>query len=180
MQNVKNDPMRYTNVAIALHWITALLLIYMLFWGEELIMAPRGSVPTNPMLHASLGISILILGAVRLAWRLMNPPPPDVPMPKWQRVASTIVHGLFYAALFLIPLSGMALLDSEIAGRHPELANLTYFGLFSIPHYTLPWFGGTHEAMTKIAIGLLIIHVGAALKHQFWDKDKLLKRMTPH
>ncbi len=180
MTNMKSDPIRYTNVAIALHWITAVLLIYMLFWGEDLIRAPRGSTPTNPMLHASLGLTILLVAVLRLSWGLMNPPPPDVPMPNWQRVTSTVVHALFYVALFLIPLSGMALLDSEIAGHHPELANLTYFGLFPIPHYSLPWLGSTHDALTKIAIGLLILHVGAALKHQFIDKDKLLKRMMPH
>ena len=170
---------RYSTIAIWLHWITAIILIYMLFWGEGLIKARGAAVPTNPNLHASLGITILILAALRLTWRLMNPPPADVLMPAWQRTASHALHWLFYAAMILIPLSGMAALDRSIAGKHPEFANLTFFGLFTIPHYPLSWFGAAHGLMTNITIGLLILHVGAALKHQFIDRDGLLKRMSP-
>lgn len=171
---------RYTSVAIWLHWITALLLIYMLFWGEGLIKARGGATPANPNLHVSLGFSILILAVLRLVWRLINPPPADVPMPAWQAKASHALHWLFYAAMILIPLSGMAALDHAIIGKHPEFANLTFFGLFTIPHFSLSWFGSAHDLMTKLAIGLLVLHVGAALKHQFIDKDNLLKRMSPH
>ncbi len=177
---MKSTNIRYTSVAIGLHWITAVLIIYMLFWGEGLIKAWGGATPANPGLHASLGITILILAVLRLGWRLMNPPPADVPMPAWQSKVSHALHWLFYAVIILIPLSGMAALDNSIAGKHPDFANLTYFGLFTVPHFSLSWFGSSHEVMTKLAIVLLILHVGAALKHQFYDKDNLLKRMSPY
>ena len=177
---ILNSPTnRYTLVAIWLHWITAILLIYMLFWGEGLIKSFGAETPANPGLHVSLGISILLLGVLRLVWRFMNQPPADVPMSAWQAKASHALHWLFYAAMILIPLSGMAALDHSIAGKHPEFASITYFGLFIVPHYSLSWFGSAHDLLTKLAIGLLIVHVGAALKHQFWDKDNLLRRMTP-
>ncbi len=169
---------RYSNVAIVIHWVSALLLIYMLFWGEGLIKSWGGATPANPMLHVSLGISILILSALRLVWRLMNPPPVDVPMPKWQATFSHVIHWGFYALLILIPLSGMAALDRSIAGKHPEFSSLTFFDTFTMPHFSMPWFGQTHDLMTKLGIGLLILHVLGALKHQFIDKDNLLKRMS--
>lgn len=177
---MNNSNSKYSTVAIWLHWITALLLIYMLFWGEGLIKAFGGATPANPSLHVSLGISILLLAVLRLIWRLMNPPPADVPMPIWQAKASHALHWLFYAAMILIPLSGMAALDKSVIGKHPEFANLTFFGLFTMPHFSLSWFGSLHDLMTNLAIGLLVLHVGAALKHQFIDKDNLLRRMSPH
>ena len=169
---------RYTNVAIAFHWITAILLIYMLF--EGLIRGEqRGAVGSNPGLHATLGITILILAVLRLVWRLANPPPPEPPMPVWQRISANAVHWAFYALIILLPLTGMAAWDHSIAGRHPEFAQLTYLNLFPIPHYPLNWFGEIHQILPKVGIGLLAIHVLAALKHQFIDKDNLIGRMWP-
>lgn len=175
---------RYSLVAIILHWVSALLLIYMIFWGEGLV---RGQpwmnppiAPTNPGLHASLGILILIIAVARLGWRLINPPPPDVPMPVWQATGAHIIHWAFYALMIFIPLSGMAEWDKSINGKHPEFANFNFFGLLPIPHYSLSWFGGLHGLMTNLAMFLLFLHVAAALKHQFIDKDKLINRMAPH
>jgi len=169
---------RYSNVAIVLHWLSALLMIYMLFWGESLIKSRQTMDPFYPSIHASIGLSILVLSVARLVWRLMNPPPPDVPMPAWQATASHVLHWGFYALLILIPLSGMAALDRSIAGRHPEFSALTYFNTFPMPHFSLTWFGQTHDLMTKLGIALLVLHVVGALKHQFIDKDGLLKRMS--
>ncbi len=176
---MSNGVQRYNLVAVIMHWISALLMIYMIFWGEGLIRAWGGAQPANPALHASLGISILILAIARLGWRLMNPPPPGVPMPAWQATASHGLHWAFYALMILIPLSGMAEFDRSIAGKHPEFAQLTFFGLSSIPHFSMNWFGKLHGAMTNITMGLLFLHVAAALKHQFVDKDGTLSRMSP-
>ncbi|MBG1231779.1 cytochrome b [Aestuariivirga litoralis] len=167
---------KYSAVAVILHWVTAVVVIYMLFWGEDLI---RGRTPANPALHASLGFSILVLTIARLAWRFAKPPPPDVPMPRWQALAGHVLHWIFYGLLILIPLSGMAALDQEIAGRHPEFASLTFFGLFTVPHFSLGPLGAAHGLMTNLMIGLLALHVLAALKHQFIDRDGLINRMLP-
>ncbi len=168
---------RYSNVAIALHWIIAVLLIYMLFWGEGLIKTRGTATAANPGLHATIGLTILILGVARLVWRLINPPPPDVPMPAWQKMGSHAVHWLFYALIILLPLTGMAALDHSISGKHPEYAQLSYFNLFPIPHYPQSLLGQSHDILSKVGIALLAIHVLAALKHQFIDKDNLIGRM---
>ena len=173
---------RYNLIAIILHWVSALLMIYMIFWGEGLVRGqPWNNVaPTNPGLHASLGVLILLIAVARLGWRLMNPPPADVPMSAWQARASHVLHWAFYALMILIPLSGMAQWDKSIAGKHPDYASLDFFGLFPIPHYSLTWFGSLHGLTTNAAMFLVFLHVAAALKHQFVDKDNMLKRMSPH
>ena len=180
---MKTNVVRYNTVAMALHWVFAVLMIYMLFWGEGLIKGKPWMQPpeaaSNPALHAELGILILVLSVARLAWRLMNPPPPDVPMPAWQAKGSHALHMGFYALMILIPLSGMADLPRAIAGRHPDYANLSFFGLFTVPQIPAPWLGNLHDLLGNLAIFLLALHVLAALKHQFIDRDGLISRMLP-
>lgn len=178
------NPQRYSNVAIALHWGSAALMIFMIFWGEGLVRGQYNLQPpipaSNPALHASLGMTVLILGVARLAWRLMNPPPADVAMPRWQAISARVTHWAFYALMILIPLSGMAEWGKAIAGRHPEYANFTVFGLFPIPYFSMNWFANLHGIGVNVAMALVFIHVAAALKHQFFDKNRLLVRMAPH
>ena len=180
---MKTSVSRYNTVAMILHWVLAVLMIYMLFWGEGLIkgkpwMQPP-TPPANPSLHVELGIIILVLSVARLVWRMVNPPPPDVPMPAWQAKGSQFLHMAFYALMIGLPLSGMADLPRAIAGRHPEYANLSIFGLFPVPQIPAPWFGALHDSFSNLAILLLVLHVAAALKHQFFDKDRLIERMLP-
>lgn len=181
---MNSTPQRYTMVAIILHWVTALLILYMLIWGEGLIKDQRWLTPpvpaAHPNLHASLGLLILSLTIVRLAWRVISPPPPDVPMVEWQAKASHALHWAFYSVLLLIPLTGLADLARTIAGKHPEYASLTFFGLFPVPYFSMPWFGDLHGLLTNLMWALLGLHVAAALKHQFIDKDRLINRMLPH
>ncbi len=179
-----NTTQRYNTVAIILHWVTAFLILYMLIWGERLIRDQNWANPpikaSDPALHVSLGLLILILTVARLAWRWMNALPTDVPMPAWQATASHALHWAFYAMLILIPLTGVADLGRVISGKHPEFASLTFFDLFPMPHFSLPWFGRLHGLLTNLMWALLGLHVVAALKHQFIDKDKLINRMLPH
>jgi cytochrome b561 len=169
---------RYSNTAILLHWLIAILMIYMLFWGEDLIRGAKDSF--TPSIHASIGVSILVLSVLRLIWRLMNPPPPQPGNSHgWQARVSEWVHWLFYALMIGIPLTGMSDFGKHLV-RHPEQANASIFGLFPVPQIPLPALGNLHGPATKLAIGLLILHVLGALKHQFWDKDRLINRMIPH
>jgi cytochrome b561 len=173
----------YTKPAIWLHWITALLMLGMLFFGEDLIRLPRGVSVAGwqPSAHASIGVLILLLGLTRLFWRLGHQPPTLLStMPRWQVLASYATHWAFYALMIVIPIMGLLALVPYGAERL-DIEQVTFFKLF--PLSVMPnlgdWTGEIHALLSKVAQILVIIHVVAALKHQFWDKDGLLSRMRP-
>jgi cytochrome b561 len=180
---VMNNPSaRYSIVAIVLHWTMAVLMIYMLFFGEDLIARAQGTF--WPSTHASLGFLILLLTFVRLGWRIANPPPPlPISTARWEALASHATHWLFYMAMVGLPLSGLTAFTSHMV-KHPDSIGSSIFGLFLVP--ALPDFGFgdqahlLHNLGSKAGIFLLFLHVAAALKHQFWNKDNILRRMSPH
>ncbi len=178
--------LRYTYGAIILHWVIAVLIIALLVVG--LIM---GDLPNGPQkykvyaLHKATGITVLLLSFVRLGWRLMHSPPPlPETMPGWEKLASRLSHWGFYVLMLGLPLSGWAM---SSAGGYP----ISFFGLFQWP--LLPgfgelsetmrktlggFFGQTHEILAFTTIGLLALHILAALKHGFFNKDEVVYRMT--
>lgn len=182
---------RYTAVAIALHWIIAFSIIGLIAvgWTMETLqhgdLEARAQYQSIVQLHKSFGITILLLSVARIVWRLMNPPPPEPPMPGWQAFAANAVHLLFYALIIVMPLSGwiMASASANFETR--------YFGLVDIRLPVLPTLpmesregienaaGTVHELLPWVIIALLVLHVGAALKHHFVDRDGLLARMAP-
>jgi cytochrome b561 len=173
---------RYSRTAIILHWIMAANLIFMLFFSEDLIRVPRGQSLSGwePTAHASWGLMVLLLVVVRLLWRVGHKPPPPPAMPRWQAIASKATHHLFYALMFLIPIFGLLAIVPYGAERL-DVDKVVFFNLFPVAF--MPnlgaWTMSAHEILGNIAKALIILHVIAALKHQFWDKDKLLQRMNP-
>lgn len=164
---------------MSLHWLIAALMIYMLFFGEDLIK--HQSTSALPSLHASLGITILGLTLVRIVWRVVNPPPAlPAGMTAIEVASSKALHFAFYALLIVLPLTGWLAVPAQ-AVRHPELANLTFFGGTPLPMAPSfgRWLGDAHEILSNAGIALLALHVLAALKHQFIDRDGLLSRMLP-
>jgi cytochrome b561 len=176
------NPARYSKIAIYLHWLIAALMIYMLFLGEDLIAHAKGTY--GPSIHATIGVSILVLSLARLAWRLTNPPPTlPTTTAKWEAVTSKITHVLFYVLMIGLPLTGLTAFTSHMV-EHADSVGSTIFGLFPVP--ALPDFGAgsafhaIHTVGSKLGILLLLLHVVGALKHQFWNKDGMLRRMSPH
>lgn len=112
------DGLRYTNVAIALHWAIAALILYNLTSGLLKPLLPGSFF----MFHVSSGITILALTVVRIAWRLTHRPPPMLPMQGWERRLAHGVHLLFYAAMLVMPLSGWALVSANPPANSPGAA----------------------------------------------------------
>jgi len=168
--------LKYNGVARTLHWIIALAIIteITLGLGHD---AWRDSFPVMPI-HKAIGITILALSLFRLCWRLAHPAPPlPATMPHWQVGLAHGLHWLFYAMIIAVPLSGWIM---SSAGKYP----LEWFGLFDIPKW--PVMKGSplanaahagHEVMGKLFIPLILLHVGAALYHQFLVRDGVLRRM---
>ena len=170
----------YSKGVIWLHWLIAALMITMLFFGEDMIQHATASF--YPSLHASLGISILVLSLVRIWWRLSHPVPAlPATIKNWEKKISHATHFIFYVLMIGLPLSGLMTFTTESA-REAAVAGASLFGILPVP--SLPNIGGIagiiHGLGAKIGQVLVILHILAALKHQFWDKDNLLKRMSPH
>ena len=182
---------RYTLVAMGLHWAIAIAVLAMLatgFWMVDAIKIPATQATAfhTYQFHKSLGLTILLLTLARLGWRLWHPPPP-LPMKTgpWSRRVAHSAHGLFYVLMIAMPLTGWAMVSASPLGL-PTIV----FGWFEWPH--IIWLEtaadkATLEAQLKqlhataglIMVGLIVLHVAAALKHQFVDRDGLIARMVP-
>lgn len=172
------DLVRYTRVAIALHWTIAILIVANLTIGLLQDSLLKGTIP----LHKSIGMLVLILGLIRLGWRIGHRPPQwPAGVARWERRASSVVHWTFYALMVLIPLSGWIFTSASLK-RYP----LSFFGLFPLPMFPVPQdkaiahvWAERHELMAYLMIALLILHIGGALKHRFIQRDQVLGRMLP-
>jgi len=172
---------RYDTIAMSLHWLIAALLIFMLFFGEELMETEDDGSTFGPSLHVSIGSAILLLSVFRLVWRLINPPPAyPASMAPWERMASSVTHLLFYVLLIGIPLTGWLAMPKFLS-EEGGMVGITLFGAFPLPG--APSLGlpmkGLHEIGSNLGIGLLALHVLAALKHHFINRDDVLRRMLP-
>ncbi len=185
---------RYNGVAMALHWITALLMVFMIIFGEDLmeageygdeaehVLGSASGAAFLPSLHVSIGMAILLLTVLRIAWRVMTPAPPyPATMKTWELAAAKITHVLFYVLMIGIPLTGW-LAFGNFLREEPAMSAVRIFGLFSVPAgpYVGEFMTEVHEIGSNAAMVLLILHVLAALKHQFVDGDGVFGRMVPH
>ena len=169
---------RYSAVSLTLHWLIAALVVTQVV----LITIHEASEGTRLFigLHKSVGLSILVLTLGRIGWRIANPAIPlPSDQPRWQRLLARTNHVLFYVALLVIPMTGW--LASSASGRAIE-----WFGLFNWP--LLPFGGGretakalmgVHGLVVKGLYVLIALHVIAALKHHFVNRDNVLHRMIP-
>lgn len=179
---------RYSPVAAILHWAIAALIIGQIIGGKYM----HGLANASPVkfdlyqLHKSIGLTILLLSLLRLGWRLTHRAPalPDA-MPSWQKLAARATHWIFYALMILTPLAGWAIVSVS-----PTDIPTKIFGTVPVPD--LPFFGGAadreavehimeerHELLANIILALLVLHVGAALKHAFFDKDGVFASVIP-
>jgi len=170
---------RYDRGAIALHWVTAALIVANLVLGLSMVPLPISPRKLQWYLwHKSIGISVFILTSLRLAWRALRPHPPPVPMPAWQRRAAQATHGMLYLLLFVIPLSGW--IYSSATG-----VQVVYLGMFALPDLVPKdkALGDAlrlmHVTLNSLLVAVVCIHVAAALKHHFVDRDNSLARILP-
>ena len=179
MKAIPTTTARYSLTAILLHWLLALAIITAFCVGLYMTGLPFSMERLKLYnWHKWAGVTILVLSAGRLLWRLFHKPPADLPMPAWQAMAAHATHGLLYAAFFAVPLSGWAY--SSAAGFP-----IVWFGLLPLPDLVAPdkalaeTLKQAHHLLAYALAALVLAHVGAALKHHFIDRDGLIKRMLP-
>jgi len=150
----------YGLVSLALHWIVVLGII------GEWVLAEAEVMP----LHQSMGITLLVLAAIRLMWRVANPDPawPADIKPYEMRLAR-VVHFALYALLFAIPLSGWALASAEDEA-------LRMFGWFDLPRIVLgseDTLEDVHETLFNVLVALAALHVLGAIKHWLASRSRV-------
>jgi cytochrome b561 len=175
-------------VAIVLHWLIALMILANIGLAWTFQNIPKGLLEFQLIqLHKSFGISVLLLSVLRLLWRLFNPPPPEPPMPAWQKIAAGAVHWAFYIVMIGLPLSGWVMVSASPLGLPTVLFKIVPWPHIAVIH-NLPMdarkavddaSGWSHLILAWVAYTLIVLHVGAALKHQFVDRDNLISRMAP-
>lgn len=169
---------RYSHPAVVLHWLVALLIFVTFPLGIYMHELPLS--PDKLRLysyHKWIGITVLMLVGLRIVWRATHRPPPLPPgIAAWQRGASHAVHGLLYILMITIPLSGW--LMSSAKGFQT-----VWFGVLPLPDLVGKSrelgeiLEEVHEALNFTLLGLVILHVVAALKHHFIERQPFLQRM---
>ena len=172
----------YGVVAIVLHWLLAVLIVVAFFTGLSMV-----DLPFSPQRfrffnwHKWLGIAVLMLSAARLLWRSIGPPPPPIPagMPPWQIAAFHVTHLAFYALFFVVPLLGWAY--TSAVG-----VPVVFLGWLPLPDFVGrdkalgdELLKPAHAAASYLLAAVVVVHVAAALKHHYLDRDGLLLRMWP-
>lgn len=171
----KSSTDRYGRVAISIHWISAVLVIGLMIAGLRAAdMADHEAKASLLRIHAPMGMAILVLTLARIGWWLIADTKPVEPagVSHLQAMAAVAVHGLLYVALIGLAGSGIAMMVLSGAG---EILFGTAPG--PLPDFWdyAPRYG--HAAMAWLMGALLVLHVGAALYHQFVLKDRLFARM---
>jgi len=166
-------------IAKGFHWVLALAIL-----GNGVFGLLRGlaSSPAQKLdwlaLHKSIGLTVLALVLLRLAWRALDGRPREIEAPRWQQWAARAVHVLLYALIAALPLSGWWF--NSVAGKP-----LQWFKTFDVPALAAAddtvrhLAHAVHENLFWLLLLVLVAHVGAALKHHLSDHDDVLRRMLP-
>ena len=169
----------YNGPAKALHWLTAGLILSAFPLG--LYMSGLSLTPTKLQLysyHKWIGITALLIAVARVVWRLVKGAPAPLPAPAWQQKAAAVTHGLLYVLMFAVPLSGWLMTSAK---GFP----VVYFGVLPLPDMVDKneelgeLLKQVHAVLNYSLITLVGMHLAAALKHHFIDRDETLVRMSP-
>ncbi|MEX0870696.1 MAG: cytochrome b [Aquisalimonadaceae bacterium] len=176
--NLKNSHDGWGIVARGFHWLTAVLVLFMLGLGIYMVRVDDLFRQFELyQLHKSVGLVVLALMLLRLAWRLQDQAPPPIGR-AWERKTARAVHIFLYAALLIMPVTGFLL-----AAASPLEIPTMFFGVMEIPHPIEPdedleqRLILVHSTLAYVLGGVVAVHVAAALKHHILDRDATLRRM---
>ena len=194
-----NNKTKYTNVAIVLHWLIGIAILFMFVLGWFMTELPKETPKTTSFdifnlglitwgveeeqsqrsfyfnLHKSVGLSLLMLIVLRMYWRFTHRPPAFLnSMKLWEKRLAKATHHSLYLLMFLIPLSGIIMSAGSKYG-------IKWFGIKVIPGFDdkaiRELFYEFHEIFGLLLLLILILHILGAVKHSIVDKDGTLRRM---
>ena len=176
----RSSPTRYGAVAQLFHWLIAALIVAQFTLAYLADDLPIGIHKLALLArHKSFGMTVLMLAILRLLWRLKNPPPllPSGMTPL-ERTLARATHIAFYVLLFAMPITGWLMSSAKNY-------SVSWFGLFNWPNLiaknetAFDLLRSTHHILSYALFAIAVLHILAALKHHFWDKDDVLLRMLP-
>ena len=194
-----NNNTKYTNIAIVLHWLIGIAILFMFVLGWFMTELPKETPKTTSFdifdlglitwgveeeqsqrsfyfnLHKSVGLSLLMLIVLRMYWRFTHRPPAFLnSMKLWEKRLAKATHHSLYLLMFLIPLSGIIMSAGSKYG-------IKWFGIKVIPGFDdkaiRELFYEFHEIFGLLLLLILILHILGAVKHSIVDKDGTLRRM---
>jgi cytochrome b561 len=171
---------RYTSTAQTLHWLIALLIVVQFVLARMAAHLPLGVRKLSLLAeHKSVGMTVLILALMRVAWRVMHAPPPLPPeMGRAARFLAGASHLSLYVILFAMPLSGWLMSSAKNY-------SVSWFGAFTWPNLiasneaAFEKLRALHHLLSKVLVAIASLHILAALKHHLWNRDDVLARMLP-
>jgi cytochrome b561 len=174
------SPSRYSAVAQSFHWIIAALVVTQFVLANLAEDLPIGAHKLALLArHKSVGMTVLILAILRLLWRIKHRPPGLPPgMSPIERMLARATHFAFYVLLFAMPLTGWLMSSAKNY-------SVSWFGLFTWPNLigknetAFDLLRSTHGILAGTLFAIAVLHILAALKHHFWNKDDVLRRMLP-
>lgn len=176
----RNSPTVYGAVAQTFHWLIAALIVTQFTLAYIADDLPLGAHKLALLArHKSFGMTVLMLAVLRLLWRLNNPPPPlPSGMTSLERTLARVTHIAFYVLLFAMPLTGWLMSSAKNY-------SVSWFGVFTWPNLiaknetAFDLLRSTHHILSYALFAIAVLHILAALKHHFWNKDTVLLRMLP-
>jgi cytochrome b561 len=176
----QSSPTRYSAVAQAFHWLVAALIVTQFVLAYSADDLPIGAHKLALLArHKSFGMTVLMLAILRLLWRLRHPPP-ELPlgMTALERMLARATHIAFYVLLFAMPMTGWLMSSAKNY-------SVSWFGFFTWPNLigknetAFNLLRSTHHLLSDVLFAIALLHILAALKHHFWNKDHVLLRMLP-
>jgi cytochrome b561 len=171
---------RYGGIAKAFHWVIAALIVVQFVLARLADPLPLGIEKLKLLArHKSVGMTVLMLAILRLLWRVGHRPP-DLPagMTPLERRLAHATHAAFYVLLFAMPLTGWMMSSAKNYA-------VSWFGLFTWPNLigqsepAFDFLRNTHDLLSDALFAIAVLHIAAALKHHFWNRDDVLVRMVP-
>ena len=176
---IRNSAARYGIVSKLLHWSIAVVILGLVWLGWYMVDLGYFDrwYNTALALHKSFGLLVVMLAVCYFGWKRVSPSPQPVSeLPRWQLLVALGMHAALMILMIAIPISGY--LISTSAGKP-----VSFFGLFDVPApasnmKSIRDFAIAAHFYCAYGIAALVVgHAGAAIKHQFVDRDGTLARM---
>jgi len=175
---LKDSPAGYGLITIVLHWISALLIIFLLALGVYMTGLDYYDewYHKGPTLHISLGLLLLFMFTFRLLWRVYNPTPVALDANHKANVAATLVKIALYFLTFAVLISGYFITTAE--GQAASMFDWLHIpATLQLDAQGVDIAGEIHEWLAWAILGVAIVHGGAAFMHHFFLRDRTLVRM---